>query len=150
MDEISKFLKFFAFKSTQIIVQSRLGGLIYTKCNTTGTDWVSFSKTSFSFLTLIKSKVNKTKKKIQRKKSMKNLWIWDRENKKSFMRAFPIHDINLITWQNPFRKQLLAPNIKFPFYDFCWQFLVQLNKDTAVLEKCGLVIVSKLIEGLTK
>lgn len=39
--EISKFIKFLAFKSTQIIVQSRLGGLIYTKCNNTGTDWVS-------------------------------------------------------------------------------------------------------------
>lgn len=38
--EIHKFVKFLAFKSTQIIVQSRLGGLIYTKCNNTGTDWV--------------------------------------------------------------------------------------------------------------
>jgi Na+/H+-translocating membrane pyrophosphatase len=38
--EISKFIKFLAFKYSQIIVQSRLGGLIYTKCNTTGTDWV--------------------------------------------------------------------------------------------------------------
>lgn len=40
-NEIHKFVKFLAFKSTQIIVQSRLGGLIYTKCNNTGTDWVS-------------------------------------------------------------------------------------------------------------
>lgn len=39
--EIHKFVKFLAFKTTQIIVQSRLGGLIYTKCNNTGTDWVS-------------------------------------------------------------------------------------------------------------
>lgn len=41
--EISKFIKFLAFKTTQIVVQSRLGGLIYTRCNNTGTDWVRFS-----------------------------------------------------------------------------------------------------------
>lgn len=39
--EILKFIKFLAFKSTQVIVQSRLGGLIYTKCNQSSTDWVS-------------------------------------------------------------------------------------------------------------
>lgn len=41
ISEIGKFIKFLVVKSTQIVVQSRLGGLIYTKCNNTGTDWVS-------------------------------------------------------------------------------------------------------------
>lgn len=40
-EEIGKYIKFLAYKTTQIVVQSRLGGLIYTKCNTSGTDWVS-------------------------------------------------------------------------------------------------------------
>lgn len=59
--EISKFLKFLAFKSTQIIVQSRLGGLIYTKCNNTGTDWVRY-KAFFDKIS-IEGHENKTKKK---------------------------------------------------------------------------------------
>ena len=41
MDEINKYLKFLTLKFTQSIVQSRLGGLVHTKCSTTGTDWVS-------------------------------------------------------------------------------------------------------------
>lgn len=44
--EIHKFLKFLAYKYSQIIVQSRLGGLIYTKCNIEGTDWVSLKNTA--------------------------------------------------------------------------------------------------------
>ncbi|CRL04695.1 CLUMA_CG017759, isoform A [Clunio marinus] len=41
--EISKFVKFLAFKTTQIVVQSRLGGLICTKCNNSGTDWFNIA-----------------------------------------------------------------------------------------------------------
>ncbi|CRL06936.1 CLUMA_CG019622, isoform B [Clunio marinus] len=41
--EISKFIKFLAFKTTQIIVQSRLGGLIYSKCNNSGADWFNIA-----------------------------------------------------------------------------------------------------------
>lgn len=39
--EINKFLKFFALKCTQVIVQSRLGNTINTKCAKEGQDWVS-------------------------------------------------------------------------------------------------------------
>lgn len=40
--ELDKFTKFLALKSTQIIVQSRLGEKVSTPCKpqTTGTDWV--------------------------------------------------------------------------------------------------------------
>ena len=41
--DLSKFFKFFALKFTQIIVQSRLGHTVHTKCKTyinTGSDWV--------------------------------------------------------------------------------------------------------------
>lgn len=40
--EMDKFIKFFALKATQIIVQSRLGEKVSTPCkpNTSGTDWV--------------------------------------------------------------------------------------------------------------
>lgn len=67
-NEISKFLKFLAFKSTQIIVQSRLGGLIYTKCNNQGTDWVRNS-------TLLRKKSiegHQTKQKKQKKRYKEN------------------------------------------------------------------------------
>ena len=40
--DLDKYIKFLVFKSAQIIVQSRLGGLVHTKCNNAGTDWVSF------------------------------------------------------------------------------------------------------------
>lgn len=41
--ELDKFTKFLALKSTQIIVQSRLGEKVQTSCKPqiTGTDWVS-------------------------------------------------------------------------------------------------------------
>ncbi|KAG5678256.1 hypothetical protein PVAND_007948 [Polypedilum vanderplanki] len=38
MDEINKYLKFLTLKFSQAVVQSRLGGLIHTKCNNSGTD----------------------------------------------------------------------------------------------------------------
>ena len=39
--DLDKYIKFLVFKTSQIIVQSRLGGLVQTKCNKAGTDWVS-------------------------------------------------------------------------------------------------------------
>lgn len=39
--EIDKFLKFLVLKSTQVIVQSRLGAKIRTDPNSSGNDWVS-------------------------------------------------------------------------------------------------------------
>lgn len=39
--DLDKYIKFLVFKTAQIIVQSRLGGLVQTKCNKAGTDWVS-------------------------------------------------------------------------------------------------------------
>lgn len=41
--DLDKFTKFLALKSAQIIVQSRMGEKISTKCNpeSSGTDWVS-------------------------------------------------------------------------------------------------------------
>lgn len=41
--DLEKFIKFLALKSTQVIVQSRLGEKIQTQCNphTSGNDWVS-------------------------------------------------------------------------------------------------------------
>lgn len=41
MDELNKYLKFLSLKFSQAIVQSRLGLPIATKCNSSGTDWVS-------------------------------------------------------------------------------------------------------------
>lgn len=41
--DLDKFTKYLAFKAAQIIVQSRLGEKVNTKCkpNSSGTDWVS-------------------------------------------------------------------------------------------------------------
>jgi autophagy-related protein 13 len=41
--DLDKFTKFLALKAAQIIVQSRLGEKVQTKCKppTSGTDWVS-------------------------------------------------------------------------------------------------------------
>lgn len=66
-DEINKFVKFLAFKSTQIIVQSRLGGLIYTKCNNTGTDWVRKSQ---NFEEVLVEKVLRRRSTKQSKESI--------------------------------------------------------------------------------
>lgn len=43
--DLDKFTKFWALKSTQVIVQSRLGEKASTACKpqSSGTDWVSFS-----------------------------------------------------------------------------------------------------------
>lgn len=38
--EIDKFIKFLTLKSTQVIVQSRLGEKIHTDPNASGNDWV--------------------------------------------------------------------------------------------------------------
>lgn len=48
--DLDKFTKFLALKSAQIIVQSRLGEKINTKCNpeTLGTDWVSIFVSYFT------------------------------------------------------------------------------------------------------
>ena len=60
--ELLKFVKFLAFKSTQIIVQSRLGGLIYTKCNNTGSDWVR--RNYFTKWKFFPKVINKNKESI--------------------------------------------------------------------------------------
>lgn len=41
--ELDKFTKFFVLKAAQIIVQSRFGDKVHTKCkpHSSGTDWVS-------------------------------------------------------------------------------------------------------------
>lgn len=36
-----KYLRFLSLKFTNAIVQSRLGGIVTTRCNSAGTDWVS-------------------------------------------------------------------------------------------------------------
>ncbi len=41
MEELNKYLKFLSLKFSQAVVQSRLGLPILTKCNSSGTDWVS-------------------------------------------------------------------------------------------------------------
>lgn len=45
--DLDKFTKFWALKSTQVIVQSRLGEKTSTACKpqSSGTDWVSFQVT---------------------------------------------------------------------------------------------------------
>ncbi|CAO1333326.1 unnamed protein product [Diamesa hyperborea] len=41
--DLDKYIKFLVFKTSQIIVQSRLGGLVQTKCNKAGTDWFNIA-----------------------------------------------------------------------------------------------------------
>lgn len=36
-----QYLRFLSLKFSNAIVQSRLGGIVSTKCNSSGTDWVS-------------------------------------------------------------------------------------------------------------
>lgn len=76
--EINKFLKFLAFKYSQVIVQSRLGGLIYTKCNQQGTDWVSFGTKMES---KVKKNENNSKNQQQRINRLpQNVFIMDVKN----------------------------------------------------------------------
>lgn len=46
--DLDKFTKFLALKAAQIIVQSRLGEKVHTKCkpHSSGTDWVSVKTSS--------------------------------------------------------------------------------------------------------
>lgn len=41
--ELDKFSRYFVFKGVQIIVQSRLGQRIATKCNSKGNDWFNIA-----------------------------------------------------------------------------------------------------------
>lgn len=54
--DLDKFTKFWALKSTQVIVQSRLGEKASTVCKpqSSGTDWVSFKKHWFAMVVLYK------------------------------------------------------------------------------------------------
>lgn len=49
--DLEKYIKFLALKSSQVIVQSRLGEKIYTECHSSGQNhWVSVScKTLYHF-----------------------------------------------------------------------------------------------------
>lgn len=48
--ELEKYIKFLALKSTQVIVQSRLGEKIYTECHSSGQNhWVSVKLKVISF-----------------------------------------------------------------------------------------------------
>lgn len=62
MDELNKYLKFLSLKFSQAIVQSRLGLPIITKCNSSGTDWVSKMvkfKNSIDFVVINKGHINR-------------------------------------------------------------------------------------------
>lgn len=52
--DLDKFTKFLALKAAQIIVQSRLGEKVQTKCkpHSSGTDWVSITTCEVSSLSM--------------------------------------------------------------------------------------------------
>lgn len=64
--ELNKFLKFLAVKFTQVIVQSRLGSTITTKCNKQGQDWVSDDEFfKFSRKSKVRKFLGKEKQRIE-------------------------------------------------------------------------------------